>query len=166
MIACSRPHRRPSRRTNHLTAWCLEPSQGLAFSSPPNSGLNRVSDSANVSFCSERTRARRNNSTPRSIACGRFRWGASPEGLRGSSDSDLAPRSGDARDSGGGAAALGVDRHPVVLGGLRASRPQVAAVCVLEAVQGRQVPAAGALAAHHEVSQAKTVRLIAAYPVD
>lgn len=108
-------------------------------------------------------RARRNDSTPRSIACGRFRWGASPEGLRGSSDSDLAPRSGDARDSGGGGAAPEVNGHSIALGGLRASRPQVAAVRVLEAVQGGQGPAAGALAAHHVDPQAKTVRLTAAW---
>ena len=73
--------------------------------------------------------------------------------MGGSSDSDLAPRSGDARDSGG--------VHPVALGGLLASRPQVATVRVLEAVQGGQAPAAGALAAQHVDSQAKTVRLIA-----
>jgi len=82
--------------------------------------------------------------------------------MGGSSDSDLAPRSGDARDSGGGAAAPGVDGHLVALGGLRASRPQIAMVRVLEAVQGGQGPAEGVLATQHEDSQAKTVRLIAA----
>ena len=55
-----------------------------------------------------------------------------------------------------------VDGHPVALGGLRPSRPQVAAVRVLEAVQGGQGPAEGVLATQHEDSQAKTVRLIAA----
>ena len=68
-----------------------------------------------------------------------------------------------ARANGGGAAAPEVDGHPVAFGGLRASRPQVAAVRVLEAVQGGQGPAAGVLAPHREASQAKTVRLIAAH---
>lgn len=53
--------------------------------------------------------------------------------MRGSSDGDLAPRSSDARDSGGGAAALGHDGHPVALRDLRPSQLQVAVVCVLEA---------------------------------
>ena len=86
--------------------------------------------------------------------------------MRGSSDSDLAPRSGDARDSGGIAAAPGVDGYLIALGGLPASRPRIATVRVLEAVQGGQGPAAGALAAHHVDTQAKTVRLIAACLAD
>ena len=40
---------------------------------------------------------------------------------------------GDARDTGGGVAALGVEGRRVALGDLRPSQLQVEAVCVLEA---------------------------------